>query len=128
MKFTHKLVGFSLASFAVFYIASLLPQRYLVFGNMATGQLQAITTSAILIGIVISLVEPIAKDYNIKMHDNQWMVVYYVVNSLVIYFLARSPISYGVGMGIIGFWVAFVLGFFVNLVQYWVWKFAGDRK
>lgn len=122
MSFTKKFLWFSGANLLVFYLAYKLFGNYSVFGNAVLNSVQAVIATAILVGFVVALAEPTAKNYKLKFSTNVWMVIYFAVNTLTIYLLARTPISVFVGFGIVGFWVALVLGLAATFVQYSLWK------
>ncbi len=128
MSFTKKFLWFSGANVIVFYLAYKLFGSYSVFGNAVLSSVQAVIVTATLVGFIIALVEPTAKNYKLKFSDNVWMVIYFAVNTLTIYLLARTPISVFVGLGIVGFWVSLVLGFVATFAQYSLLKTALNKK
>ncbi len=128
MDFTKTLIVFSLTNFVIFYLGSLLPGNYLVFGNIYSGPLGAAIKTAILAALSVSVVTHLIKLYKVKLSGAAMMVLFLVVNIGTLYFLARTSISEIVGVGIAGFWVAVVAGFVVNLAQYATWMAFLDTK
>lgn len=122
MNLTQRLIGFSIASAIVFYLADLLIPNLVEFGNIVVIPGQAILTAALGVGVIAALVDEIARDFNLEFSENAWMFIYFLVNSGTIYVMARTPVSNSIGIGIVAFWVALGLGFFVNLAQFVVWK------
>lgn len=117
MNFTQKIIGFSLVSTLVVILANSIFPSMIVLGNFVTSSVQAFLATGILIGVSSSLIEHIVDDFKFKMSQQTRMVVYYIINTGVIYFLARTPVSKMIGFGIVGFWVAFLLSIFVTGAQ-----------
>lgn len=122
MNFTKKLIGFTLVNALVFIIANLYFPDAVVFGNIIIPYWQAVLSAAFGVTLFHIIFEPIAEDLKMTFHKHNWPTVYFVVNTGAIYLLARTPVSKGVGMGIINFFVAIVLGAAVTAVQYAFWK------
>lgn len=128
MHIVRRFFAFTIATSVVLYLSTFFSYGLIVFGNAYVSTTQAIITAAIMIGLASCLVEPVAKDLKLNIAEKMWILLYYIVNSLAIYLVARSPLSLSAGIGIKQFWVAFVLGFFVNLGQYAIYSFLERRK
>jgi len=128
MDFSKSLIVFSLTNFIVLFLGSLVPGRYLVFGNAISSFVWALVITSILLGALVSLVGKAADVYNLKYSENVWMIVYLVVNVAGLYLLARTGVSEVVGVGIQKFWVAAAVGVVLNVAQYATWKTFLDVK
>jgi hypothetical protein len=126
MKFAYRLLWFSIANAVVFYLAFLLGGNYVVFGNVVAAPVQAIIMASIIVAFVVALLGELAK--SLKYPETTWMAIYWAINTLTIWFLARTEVSEIVGIGLPGFWVAVVLGFVVNLVQYGLLNVVTHKK
>ena len=124
MTFTKKLIGFTVVNTLVFYVGHLAAPDVVVFGNIIIPFWQAIVTAAFGVTLAHILFEPIAEEVKFVFHKHNWLTVFFLVNTATIYILARSPLSKSVGFGIVGFWVAFVLGIVVTAAQYAFWKWT----
>lgn len=127
MNWIKTLVSLTIANFAVMYIANWLGTGYVVFGNAFASPLQAMLTAAIGLAVVVAMVDPVGKYLKIEAEMNVWFLIYLLVNTLTIYLFARTDLSETVGMGIAAYWVAIVLGLFVNLAQYFAWKLTSGE-
>ncbi len=120
MKFWKNVLWFSLANAIVFYLAFMFFGKEVVFGNAYAGTVQGVIVSAVLVGLMVSLVGLWGQTKNYS--TNVWMLIYWAVNTVAILVLARTPVSLFTGMGIKHSWIAVVLGFVINCAQYGVWK------
>lgn len=128
MEQIKNIIGFSLGNVIVFYFSSRFFGAYLVFGNVLTNPLTATILTAIVVALIAASVGPTLKHYKVELSPGRLMIVYYVVNSAALYILARTPISHITAIGISVFWVALVLGFVVNFVQYGIWILLSKIK
>jgi len=110
MNFTKKLIGFCLVSVLVLIIANSIAPDAIVFGNFVTSPLQAVFATGIIIGVIASLVDIVFDDLTLKLDSNKEFISYFLVNCATTYAIARTFISKMIGFGIVGFWVAIVLG------------------
>lgn len=122
MDFYKSLIAFSLTNYAVFYVVSLIPGRYLAFGNTAASPQKAMVVTSALVALAVSLVGKAGETHKLKYSESTWMVIYFAVNAVTLYLLARTEISELIGVGVLGYWVAVVLGFVLNVAQYATWK------
>jgi hypothetical protein len=81
-------------------------------------------TAAFLVGFllafVVTFLEPFLLLIHIHVkHDLSWMVVFWIVNTELIWIFGRLA-SY-TGIGLSAFWVAFEAGLVLNLLQWVVW-------
>ena len=116
MKYWKNAFWFSLANAIVFYLAIMFFGNDVVFGNAYASTVQGVVTSAVLVGLAVSLVGlwGQTKDFS----TNVWMLIYWAAITLTIYLLARTQASERVGIGIVAFWVAIIIGFVVHLGHY----------
>jgi len=114
-------------NFVILYLAFLYGSDYIVFGRLEIGSLQAVLTSAFGIAIAIMLLDLIVYDFKIKIPAEKYILAEVLVNIGALYLLARTPLQNSVGVGIVAFWVAIVLGLILSLAQYGV-KRMTDKK
>jgi uncharacterized membrane protein YvlD (DUF360 family) len=119
----RRVLGFVLfwvVSSFTFLTANVLFPNYLALGNVPLNPSTAAIVSGLILALIASSVEPAFAFLHIHVkHDLSWALVFFVVNTEVIWALARfADLS---GIGIPAFWVALVLGFVVNLLQWGVW-------
>ena len=122
------ILGITIANAVVFYLAAMMFGAYVTFGNATTNYYSAIVLNAFIVTLAVSTVEPIMRRFKISFSPTQLMLLYFAVNSSAIYIIARTAISTITGIGISAFWVALVLGFVVNFIQYGVWKLLTKKK
>lgn len=123
MQFTKKLAVFTLVNAVIFFIVNLLYPQSLVFGNVIIEKWQGIISAAFGVTIVHVLFEPIAEEFKVTYHKDNWLTVFLFVNTITIYLLARTPLSDAIGIGIVGFWIAIILGILTTAGQYFAWKY-----
>ncbi len=127
MNFWKNVLWFSLTNAIVFYLAFMLFPKNVVFGNAFASIVQGVIVSALIVGLVVSLVGKWGE--NKKYPENLWALIYWVVNTAVIYLIVRIPLSKYIGMGLKpAGWAALVLGLVVNFTQYGVWKAMNSKK
>ncbi|OGK14924.1 hypothetical protein A3H80_01880 [Candidatus Roizmanbacteria bacterium RIFCSPLOWO2_02_FULL_37_19] len=127
MNYTRKLIIYFIVNFVILYLAFLYGSDYIVFGRLEIGSLQAVLTSAFGIAIAIMLLDLIVYDFKIKIPAEKYILAEVLVNIGALYLLARTPLQNSVGVGIVAFWVAIVLGLILSLAQYGV-KRMTDKK
>lgn len=109
------------------YLAFLVFPNIIVLGNNVRSPTVAALASGLLLTIIIGLVPYVAKKANLKIKkESQLGMVYFVVNVLGIWLIARGATV--IGFGITAFWVAIILGFIVNLLQWGVWKATAKKS
>lgn len=128
MSYSQRTPIFFIANFIVFYLASLWGRPFIVFGNALSSPIQAAVTLTLVVTIVSSLVEPVAKRFKFAPSMSGWFFIYWLVNTLAIYGSVRIPaVSKIVGVGIVRFWVAIVIGLVINLAQFLAWKSVSKK-
>ena len=127
MNYTRKFFTYFLANLVVLYGASTLASNFIVFGRLEIGAMQALFTTAFGITLAAMLVDLIMQDFNIKLQADKYLTVELFVNIGALYLLARTPLQNSVGVGIVAFWVAILVGFALSLVQY-IAKSMTDQK
>ena len=127
MNYTRKLVIYITSNFLVLYLAHIYASSYVVFGRLEISPIQAVLTTAFGVGIAIMLLDLMVFDFKWKIPAEKYIFAEVLVNIGALYLLARTPLQNSVGIGIVAFWVAIILGFVLSLVQYAV-KMATDKK
>ncbi|MEX1052618.1 MAG: hypothetical protein WEC80_02110 [Patescibacteria group bacterium] len=118
MSFLGRFIDFSLITAIVFYISYLFFDRFIVFGNVLSNPAEAIVMTSLIVGFVSSIIVELSKRGVRRFSPNTWMLIYWAAITLTIYFLARTQVSEKVGIGIVAFWVAIIIGFVVHLGHY----------
>ena len=127
MKFWKNVLWSTLTTAIVFYLAFMVFGKNVVFGNTLMNPVQAVIVSSLIVGLAVSLVAKWGEKQ--KIQDNLWALIYWVVNTGVIYLIARTPVSEFVGIGLKPAVVsAVVLGLIVNFAQYGVWRAMNKGK
>ncbi len=127
MELWKNILWFTLTTAIIFYLASMFFGANVVFGNALLNPVAAVVLSSLVVGLVVSLVGKWGQKK--KYPENLWALIYWVVNTGVIYILARTPLSEYVGIGLKpAIWSAVVLGLVVNFAQYGVWKAMYGKK
>lgn len=115
MNFFGRFIDFSLVTAVVFYLAYLFFGQFIVFGNVLANPAEAIIMSSLIVGFVSSIIVELSKKGTRRYSANAWMLIYWAAITLTIYFIARTPVSEKVGIGIAAFWVAIIAGFVVHI-------------
>jgi len=118
VSFLGRLIDFSLVTAVVFYIAYLFFGQFVVFGNVLANPAEAIIMSSLIVGFVSAIIVELSKKGVRRYSPNTWMLIYWAAITLTIYLLARTQASERVGIGIVAFWVAIIIGFVVHLGHY----------
>lgn len=109
-----------------FYIAFLVFPDALVLGNNIRSPIVASLLSGLLLTLIVGIVPSVLKMANLKVKEEQKMAfIYFVFNALGIWLIARMATI--TGFGISTFWVALVLAFVVNFLQWGVWKATSGK-
>lgn len=110
-----------------FYLAFLVWPTSVVLGNDIRSPVAAAMLNGFLLTLVITAVPLILKTVNFKVKKgNEQTIIYFVFNTVGIWILARLAIF--TGFGITAFWVAIILGFGVNLLQWVIGKSINKQK
>ena len=118
MNFFGRFIDLSLVTAVIFYIAYLFLGQFIVFGNVMSNPAEAIIMSSLIVGFVSSIIVELSRKC-VKIYPAKaWMLIYWGAISLTIYFIAISPVSEKVGIGITAFWVAIIVGFIVHVGHY----------
>ena len=118
MNFFGRFIDLSLVTAVVFYLAYLFLGQIIVFGNVLSNPAEAIIMSSLIVGFVSSIIVELSRKGVRRYSANAWMLIYWAAISLTIYFIARTPVSEKVGIGITAFWVAIIVGFIVHVGHY----------
>ena len=127
MNFTRKFLTYFVANAVVLYAASIIASNFIVFGRLEIGAAQAIATTAFGLTLAAMFVDMILHDLNIKIQADKYLTLELFVNIGALYLLARTPLQNSIGVGIVAFWVAIIVGFALSLAQFVV-KGMTDRK
>lgn len=127
MNYTRKFITYFLANLVVLYAASNLASNFVVFGRLEIGATQALLTTAFGVTLAAMLVDLLMQDFNIKLQADKYLTVELFVNIGALYLLARTSLQNSVGVGIVAFWVAILIGFALSLAQY-IAKSMTDKK
>src|SRR3989338_8727019 len=117
MNYTKKFVTYFIANLIVLFIAESIIPQFLVFGRLEIGPIQALLTTSFGITLAAMLVDLLIQDFQIKINPEKYIIVELLVNIGALYILARTPLQNSVGVGIVGFWVAIILGLFLSIGQ-----------
>lgn len=119
-------VSFWVSNSLFFYLAFLIWPGALVLGNNIRSPIVSSLLSGLILTLILSSVPFILKKSNLKVKDEMKMaLVYFIFNAVGIWLIARMATV--TGFGISGFWVALVLAFIVNFIQWGVWKATGAK-
>ena len=98
-----------------------------ITGNARLAPFLASLISGFLLTVADTLTMPVFDALKIKLKDEwQWALVFLFVNVLGVWVLARYADLTGVGVA--NAWVAVMLGFILNLVQWLVWKLTAHNQ
>ena len=128
MNFTKRFLGFFVINIIILFIVNSIAADFIEFGNFMISPLHALLNAAFGITIAYILADLILKDLNLKISSQNWIVIHYCINTAAIYLLARTQISKTIGMGIVAFWVAFVIGLIVTACQYGLFRLINKKK
>lgn len=121
-----KFISYWLINGIVLYLASLIVQGHVVFGNAIVSLPLALIFTSLLLTVIITLVVPVFDILKIKVEkESVWRLIYLGVNIGAIWVLAR--ISPATGFGISRFWVAIILGIILNILQWISWKYIAKK-
>jgi hypothetical protein len=112
-------VAFSVVSVGVLYIANMLFPANVVLGNHLVTPMMGLLMSSIVISLLgvsaTPLIEWARKAFNLTLNASHWMLLYLVINTLVVWLVARFAEI--LGLGISSWVVALALGFVLDVVQ-----------
>lgn len=110
-----------------FLVADISFPHFFELGNVPLSPSYAALTAGFILALVIALVEPVFTTLNIHVkHDGTWALIYWVINSEVIWGIARFA-EY-IGLGISAYWVAAVVAATVNILQWGSWNLINRTK
>ncbi|OGK29239.1 hypothetical protein A3D06_00385 [Candidatus Roizmanbacteria bacterium RIFCSPHIGHO2_02_FULL_40_9] len=118
MKATLKLITYFVTNLIVLYLAMMFAGNFVVFGRLEILPFQALITTAFGLALAVTIVDLIVTDYNVKVPPERYIILEAIVNVAALYLLARTPIQNSVGIGIVAFWVAIVIGIVLSVVQF----------
>lgn len=126
MKNMPTYLGFWLVNTLVFYLAYLTVSGMVVLGNANLSPLASALISGLILTATIVATKPTTQLIGIKVKkEAEWLVIFWGVNSLSIWVIARAA-NY-TGLGIAGFWWAMILGFVLALTPWGVWKLSNTK-
>lgn len=128
MNYTRKLLTYFIANFIVLFAAHSLAGNFIVFGRLEIGAMQAILTTAFGITLAAMLVDLVIQDFNIKIQPDQYLTIELFVNIGALYLLARTPLQNSVGVGIVAFYIAIIVGIGLSIAQYIAKSLTDSKK
>ena len=109
------------------YLVAVLFPDLIVLGNASLSNWLGAIVTSLLLTAVLTQIEPIIKALKIKIaNDLYWGFLFGVVNIMGLWLIAR--IAEWTGFGIASVYVAVVLGFVLNLVQYGAYLLLGIKS
>lgn len=120
MYYTRKFATYYIANLLVLIVAQNIASNFIVFGRLEISALQALLTTGFGITLAAMLVDILLKDFSIELTSDKYLTLELFVNIGTLYLLARTPLQNSVGVGIVAFWVAIIVGFGLSLAQYGV--------
>ncbi len=110
---------FSIATALVLYAANLLFPGQVVLGNHLISRNMAILANSLIISLIAVGATPIIEwgrdALNYKLSDSHWMLLYFVIDTLAVWLVARFAEM--LGFGIASWVVALGLGFVLDFAQ-----------
>ncbi len=114
-------VSIGIVNAITLFLANILFPTEIVLGNSTWSPILSAIITGILLSAVMGLPEPLMKTLNVKIKNEMHLaLVYLVFNVVGLWVLARFANYFG--FGVTSFVVVLVLGFVLNLVQFFVWK------
>lgn len=108
------------------YLANMFFPTYIVLGNNSLSPLLATVITGFLLSAIMALPEPVMKAVGLKTKNElYYALVYLIFNIVGLWILGR--LANFIGFGISSFVVVIVLGFILNLIQYFVWKIVSKK-
>ncbi len=112
-------VAFSVVSVIVLYLANMLFPANVVLGNHLVTPMMGLLMSSIVISLLgvsaTPLIEWARKAFNLTLSASHWMLIYLVINTLVVWVVARFAEI--LGLGVSSWVVALGLGFVLDVAQ-----------
>lgn len=119
-------VGFWLVSSVLIYILGMMMPSGVVLGNQYISPVQASAFFGYMLSTIVILVQPAMDLLKVKLTDhNRQAIVYFAVNTIAVWVLTRLALM--VGVGIVAFWWAGILGLVLMLGQWLVWGVLTKR-
>ncbi|MEN8252886.1 MAG: hypothetical protein ABFQ62_00700 [Patescibacteria group bacterium] len=112
-------VSFFLVQSAIVYLASMLFADQVVLGTHLYSPLQGLLQSMFVLTLIMvgamPVIELVLKRYKIKFQDKHWLLLYFVINTVAIWVVARFAEQ--LGFGISSWLVAVILGLIFGVDQ-----------
>lgn len=119
-------VGFWLVSSVLIYILGMMMPSGVVLGNQYISPVQASAFFGYMLSTIVILIQPVMDLLKVKLADpNRQAIVYFAVNTIAVWVLTRLALM--VGVGIVAFWWAGILGLVLMLGQWLVWGVLTKR-
>jgi hypothetical protein len=101
-----------------------------IFGNEFVPAWMSLSVVSLVLSVLcvalMPVFEKVAKQEHIKLKTAHWMVLYYVVNTILIWMLAR--LAGILGFGIVSWHVAILLGFVLDFAQGFAYNFVASKQ
>lgn len=112
-------VSYFLAQSVIVYLGSLFFPNLIVLGTDSISPFMALMYSMFVQALVVigalPVIETVAKMVSVKMTDMYWMVLYFIINILVLWMVARF--AEVLGLGIASWMVVVAVAFVLNAAQ-----------
>ena len=127
MKKYIPFTSFLVINFLVLYLFSVIFPNNIVFGNDVLSSIFAAIWTAFILTFLSWIAKPILSRIRINLTGvRNKIIFYFIVNTVLIWILARFP-SF-TGFGISRFSWAIILGLFLELTQWRIWEILRTRK
>lgn len=127
MQDSRMFLVFWLVNSLLLYFAPLVLVGMIVTGNARLAPFLASIISGFILTTAIAVAQPVFTWLKIELKDEwQWALVYFFVNVLGLWVIARYADLTGVGLA--SAWVAVILGAVFNIAQWLAWKYLAKKK
>lgn len=127
MQDSRMFLVFWLVNSLLLYFAPLILVGMIVTGNARLAPFLASIISGFILTTAIAVTQPVFGWLKIELKDEwQWALVYFFVNVLGLWVIARYADLTGVGLA--SAWVAVIFGAVANIVQWLAWKYLAKKK
>lgn len=118
-QLTNMFIAFLIGNSVVVYLANMLFPTQVVLGTHLISPMIGLLYSTILMTVAIvaavPVIEWVVQQWQIKLTDTHWMLLYLILNTVIIWGVAR--LAEMIGFGIASWVVALILGIIFDVVQ-----------
>jgi hypothetical protein len=112
-------ISFFVAQALIVYLAFMFFSSFVVLGNHFYSPIQSLLQSVFVMSLIAVGITPVmellSERYQIKLQTKHWLVLYFVLNTVTVWFVARSAEM--LGFGISSWMVAVALGLIFDIEQ-----------